>query len=322
VNKERFGAKHRRKSAANDGEIEIDVLRTRRFDRRIGDRPLARRKAKASERARPGVAVGAWSRDGAPPPASGVVFAKIGSNRTIAPMRRCLSIGHEPGLAAQRLFEIGKSPSSRVCAQSIAVGERKMSKFSGYEYRTQPGFDMNAFEGANQAIPMKTLVIHCFDPRAAEIPQAVAAYFGDEVYPGENILDEKGNRVGSTRTMFVETNAGGRAAFALESIAAMDYVFSVQNVVVVHHSFCGTTTLTPELLISKFHDHHHADISTMFDHDSLAIMDFEKSIKHDIELLRSSPAVPKHIKLYGFFYEISSGKLTELERDIPLEIAA
>jgi carbonic anhydrase len=49
-----------------------------------------------------------------------------------------------------------------------------MSKFSDYEYRKQPGFDMNAFEGANQAIPMKTLVIYCFDPRAVEIPQAVA----------------------------------------------------------------------------------------------------------------------------------------------------
>ncbi len=60
-----------------------------------------------------------------------------------------------------------------------------MSKYSEYEYRKQPGFDMNSFEGAYQAIPMKTLVIHCFDPRAAEIPQAIAAYFGDEVYPGE-----------------------------------------------------------------------------------------------------------------------------------------
>ena len=49
---------------------------------------------------------------------------------------------------------------------------------------------MNTFEGANQAIPMKTLVIHCFDPPAAEIPQAVAEHFGDEVYPGENILDK------------------------------------------------------------------------------------------------------------------------------------
>jgi carbonic anhydrase len=196
-----------------------------------------------------------------------------------------------------------------------------MGKFSNYEYRKQSGFDMNTFEGAYQAIPMKTLVIHCFDPRAAEIPHAVADYFGDEVYPGENILDKNGNRVGSTRTLFAETNAGGRAAFALESVAAMDYIFDVKKVVVVHHSFCGTTTLTPELLIEEFRDHHHADISTMFDHDSLAIMDFEKSLNHDIELLRSSPAVPKHVKLYGFFYEISSGKLTEVVRDIPAETA-
>ena len=43
-----------------------------------------------------------------------------------------------------------------------------MSRYSEYEYRKQPGFDMNAFEGAYQAIPMKTLVIHWFDPRAAD----------------------------------------------------------------------------------------------------------------------------------------------------------
>ncbi len=59
-----------------------------------------------------------------------------------------------------------------------------MSKFSDYEYRKQPGFDMNTFEGANQAIPMKTLVIHCFDPRAVEIPQAVADVFWGRGLPG------------------------------------------------------------------------------------------------------------------------------------------
>lgn len=192
-----------------------------------------------------------------------------------------------------------------------------MGKFSAYEYRKQPGFDMNTFAGANQAIPMKTLVIHCLDPRAVDIPKAVAEYFGDEVYPGEIITDENGVHVGSTRTMFVATNAGGRAAFALECVAAMDYIFDVKNVVVVHHSFCGTTTLTPELIVEEFRDHYHTDISTLFDHDSLAIMDFEESLNYDVKLLRASQAVPKHIKLYGFFYEISTGKLTEVVRDIP-----
>jgi carbonic anhydrase len=55
----------------------------------------------------------------------------------------------------------------------------------------------------------------------------------------------------------------------------------------------------------------------MFDHDSLAIMNYEESLRHDVKLLRDSPAVPKHIKLYGFFYEINSGELIEVVRDVP-----
>ncbi|SAL44913.1 Carbonic anhydrase [Caballeronia cordobensis] len=199
-----------------------------------------------------------------------------------------------------------------------------MSQYSEFEFRTQPWFDLawfdrSNFQGFSGFIPMKTIVIHCFDPRASEIPQAVADYLGDEVYPGENILDDAGNRIGNTRTLFAVSNAGGRAFSALQSVATMDYLFKVQNVVVVHHSFCGATAFHPEDLVGEFHEHHHADISTMFDHDSLAISNFEDSIKHDVQLLRASAAVPKNVKLYGFFYEINSGKLSEVVRDIPAE---
>jgi carbonic anhydrase len=192
-----------------------------------------------------------------------------------------------------------------------------MSDYSQYEFRNHPGFDQYDFQGFDKAIPMRTIAIYCFDPRAAEIPEAIARYFGDEVYPGENIVDEAGNRVGHTRTLFTLSNAGGRAASALQSIATMEYLFNLQNLVVVHHSFCGATAFTPELLLKEFHDQHHADISSMFDYDSLSIMNYEQSIKYDVGLLRSSPAVPKDLKIYGFFYDISGGKLTEVVRDIP-----
>jgi carbonic anhydrase len=76
-----------------------------------------------------------------------------------------------------------------------------MGKYTEFETRRQPWFDQSNFNGFNQAIPMKTMVIYCLDPRAADIPQAVAEHFGDEVYPGENIVDDAGNRIGSTRTM-------------------------------------------------------------------------------------------------------------------------
>ncbi|MEM5341312.1 hypothetical protein [Paraburkholderia azotifigens] len=93
-----------------------------------------------------------------------------------------------------------------------------MSQYSEFEFRTQPWFDpawfdQSNFQGFSHFIPMKTIVIHCFDPRASEIPQAVADYFEDEVYPGENILDEAGNRIGNTRTLFAVSNAGGARPF-------------------------------------------------------------------------------------------------------------
>jgi carbonic anhydrase len=197
-----------------------------------------------------------------------------------------------------------------------------MGIYTEFETRRQPWFDESTFNGFNFAIPMKTMVIYCLDPRASDIPDAVARHFGDEVYPGEFILDEAGNRVGSTRTLFTVTNGGGRAATALMTVAEMDYLFHVQNVVVVHHSFCGTSSYMPERLFKRFNDEYHADISTKFDYDSLAIADFEKSLRYDLELLRSSPAVPRHIKLFGFFYEINSGKLIEVVRDVPALVAA
>ena len=192
-----------------------------------------------------------------------------------------------------------------------------MEQYSEFEFRTQPWFDEENFQGFNQAIPMKSLVIHCMDPRATDIPQAIADHFGNEVYPGENILDDAGNRVGSTRTLFVDTNVGGRAASASQSIATLDYLFHLQNIMVVHHSFCGATAVNPDKFIEHFHQQHQVDIAPMFDRDDMAITNFEQSIRHDIALLRNSPAVPKTVNLYGFFYEINSRQLIEIVRDLP-----
>jgi carbonic anhydrase len=188
---------------------------------------------------------------------------------------------------------------------------------SEYEFRTQPWFDQDNFQGFNEAIPMKTMVIHCFDPRAADIPGAVAEHFGDEVFPGENILDEDGNRVGHTRTLFSIATAGGRAVDALQTIATMDYLFHFENFVVVHHSFCGATAFRPDQLINRYRDEHNVDISDVFSQDSLAIQNFDESIKYDLDLLRGHAAVPKSTKLFGFFYEMNSGKLIEIARDVP-----
>ena len=85
-----------------------------------------------------------------------------------------------------------------------------MGKFDRYAFSANPSFnEAETREAFSHAVPLRTLVIYCYDPRAAEIPNAVAVLFGDEVFPGRVILDRSGNRIASSTTIFPVP--GGRA---------------------------------------------------------------------------------------------------------------
>lgn len=192
-----------------------------------------------------------------------------------------------------------------------------MGQFTEFAFNAQPGFDEAGMRKAfSQAVPMRTVVIYCLDPRAVEIPHAVAKRMG-EVYPGEMILDEKGNRVGSTTTMGIVCVAAGRAADAMRSISVAEYLFGLENIVVVHHSHCGASGFTADGIINAYKHDHGTDISGLSDRGSLCITDFDESLAHDVALIRNSPATPKKVKVFGLFYDINSGELTEVVKDIP-----
>ncbi|HKP00179.1 MAG TPA: hypothetical protein VJU02_00975 [Nitrospiraceae bacterium] len=138
-----------------------------------------------------------------------------------------------------------------------------MGKFDRYTFSASPSFnEAKTREAFSHAAPLKTLVIFCYDPRAAEIPRAVAAMFGDEVFPGQIMHDSSGNRVASSTTLFPIIVAGGRAIDALRSITVAQHLFGIQNIVVVHHSHCGATTFTADGIIGAYGREHHADISS------------------------------------------------------------
>lgn len=196
------------------------------------------------------------------------------------------------------------------------------TKFSEFVFSAMPGFDEPSFRKLfAQAIHFKTIVIHCFDPRAAEVPDVIARHFPGEIYPGENVLDEAGNRVGHTRTLFPISVAGGRAIAGLQSISTIEHLFGLENVVVVHHSFCGATSYTADGMLEAYEHEHGIDISSEYDRGSISISDFESSLKYDVALVRASPGVPKHVNVFGFFYNIDTGALTEVLRDVPAEQA-
>jgi carbonic anhydrase len=195
-------------------------------------------------------------------------------------------------------------------------GGTQMGNFDRYAFSASPSFnEAETREAFSRAVPLKTLVIYCYEPRAADIPQAVAERLGDEVFPGQVILDDSGNRVASSTTMFPIVVAGGRAIDALRSITVAQHLFGIQNIVVVHHSHCGATTFTTEGIIDAYKHEHHTDISDLYERGSICIEDYEVSLKRDTALIRSHAGTPKDVNIFGYFYNIDTGMLTEVVTD-------
>lgn len=191
-----------------------------------------------------------------------------------------------------------------------------MSKFDRNAFSASPLFDeAKTREAFSHAVPLKTLVIYCYDSRAAETPQAVARLFGDEVLPGQVMLDDSGNRAASSTTMFPVIVAGGRAIDALRSMIVPQHLFGIQNIVVVHHSHCGATSFTADGIIAAYKHEHKIDISELYERGSICIEDYEASLNRDTALIRSHAGTPKHVNVFGYFYNIDTGVLTEVVKD-------
>ena len=191
-----------------------------------------------------------------------------------------------------------------------------MRRFDQFSFSASPSFDEAATRRAfAKAVALKTVVIHCYDPRASGIPDAVATLFGDEVFPGRVVLDPDGNRVASTTTIFPIVVAGGRAVDALRSITVAQHLFGIRNIVVVHHSHCGATSFTADGIIGAYRREHDRDIASLYDRNSICISDYESSLRHDLALIRSHAGTPPHASLFGYFFDIDTGALTEVISD-------
>ena len=117
---------------------------------------------------------------------------------------------------------------------------------TAYAFSTQPGFvEDETRELFRKAVALRTIVIYCYDPRAVNIPNAVARTIPGEVYPGNILRDASGRKVASTTTVFPVVVAGGRAVDALRSITVAQHLFGIENIAVVHHTYCGATSFTP-----------------------------------------------------------------------------
>ena len=137
-----------------------------------------------------------------------------------------------------------------------------MGKFNQYAFNATPGFDETEVRKAfARAVPLRTLVIYCYDPRSRrESPTPWRACSEMRYFPVRSFTIHREARVASSTTIFPVVVAGGRAVDALRSITVAQHLFGLKNIVVVHHSQCGATTFTADGIIKAYRHEHDADI--------------------------------------------------------------
>lgn len=106
-------------------------------------------------------------------------------------------------------------------------------------------------------------------------------------------------------------NAGGRASDdAIRSLIISYKMLGTNEFYVIHHSDCGLETFTNEDMKNKFEGI--KDNAQIEEIDWLTIEDREGSVRNDVEKIKNHPLVADDIKVYGFIYDVKTGKLIEV----------
>jgi carbonic anhydrase len=123
-------------------------------------------------------------------------------------------------------------------------------------------------------------------------------------------------------------NAGARASDdAIRSLVISYKLLGTKEWFVIHHSNCGMEFFTDEIMRDLlansletaalgdqgFYDVGKGPGSTEAAYiDWLTIKDKNKSVVEDVARIRNHPLVPKNIPIYGYIYEVESGRLVEV----------
>ena len=133
-------------------------------------------------------------------------------------------------------------------------------------------------------------------------------------------------------------NAGGRASDdAIRSLVISYKLLGTREWFVIHHSDCGMQFFTNDdirkllaksLETAKLTDRGFVDVgkgpgSRAGDYiEWLTIADQEQSVRDDVQRIRQHPLVPEDIAIYGYIFDVQTGKLVEVPESKSLGKAA
>jgi carbonic anhydrase len=123
-------------------------------------------------------------------------------------------------------------------------------------------------------------------------------------------------------------NAGGHASDdAIRSLVVSHKLLGTKEWFVIHHTDCGMLLFTDDVMRNLlaysletatvnahgWHDQGAGPGYTEGDYIGwLAIGDFSKSVVEDVRRVRHHPLVPKGIPIYGYVFDVRTGRLNEV----------
>ena len=124
-------------------------------------------------------------------------------------------------------------------------------------------------------------------------------------------------------------NAGGRATDdAIRSLVISHKLLGTQEWFVVHHTNCGMETFTDEVMGDLLEEdlgtasfdgkkwsnpHHRGGHAAGHLMKWQTIKNQELSVTQDVRCIREHPLVPASVPIYGYIYDVKTGRLNEVK---------
>jgi len=110
-------------------------------------------------------------------------------------------------------------------------------------------------------------------------------------------------------------NAGGRATDdAIRSMLISSWLLGTREFAVIHHTDCGMTKFTDDVLRDMIRDGAGVEI----DMDFLSFRDPEESTRNDVDAIRSTKGFPEGALVSGLVYDVRTGRLHEVVPPTPV----
>ena len=124
-------------------------------------------------------------------------------------------------------------------------------------------------------------------------------------------------------------NAGGRATDdAIRSLVISHKLLGTREWFVIHHTNCGMELFSDEVMADLLDDdlatasfdgkswsnpHHHGGHAAGHFIKWNTINDQESSVVQDVRRIREHPLVPSNVPIYGYIYDVKTGRLNQVK---------